>query len=488
MFIAMILHQFYENNYILGEKRVKMREVKKKVLRTEVLVLGGGSGGLGAALAAAREGADTIIVDRQGFLGGNMTIGLPLLGFLDAQERQVTAGLAQKLVDRLIELDGAFPHRPCPLHNSTTNVDPSLMKIVIFEMVKEYGVKPLLHCEVIGCTVEDGELKSVIVKGKGQEIEIFADVFIDSTGDADLAYMAGAEYEMGQYKDGEKQPPTLMFTVGGFDLDKFLAYLKENPEQLQHGSTMKIRDGYNPDFFTESENHVFVGLRALVSKLREEGKCPIDRDTIIYINLPQDGYIALNCIRLLNFDGTQLQDLSDGEMNAHLQILPLIDMLKEHVPGFENIYLSSIAPFLGIRETRRVVGKQMVRESEAVNGVIPEDTIALGSYIIDIHSGSGDSTIIRSLDNPYGITYGATISKDIKRLMMSGRCISVDPVVFGSSRVMPTSMSIGEGAGIGAALAAKEGIYPENVDVQEIREKLRENGAILSLEDSKQYS
>lgn len=455
----------------------------REVIKTQVLVLGGGPGGIGAALSAAREGADTIIVDRQGFLGGNMTIGLPLLAFLDAQGRQVTKGLAQEIVDRLIELGGSFGHRECPLHNSTTVIDPHLMKIVIFEKIQQYGVKPLLHSEVIGVNVEDNELKSVIIKGKGRELEIFADVFIDATGDGDVAYMAGAEYEKGQFANGETQPPTLMFTVGGFDLERFMDFLEENPEELKHGKSMKIRPGYTAEFLRASENHVFVGLRNMISKLREEGKCPISRDTIIYINLPREGYIALNCIRILNFDGTKVEELSRGEVESHLQVLPLINMLKEHVPGFENIYLSSIAPFLGIRETRRFIGKQYIREEAAVNGVIPDDTIALGSYIIDIHSGSGDSTIIRSLAGPYGITYGATIARDIKRLMLSGRCISVDPVVFGSSRVMPTCMAVGEGVGIGAALAALNNKLPEEVDVQIIRQKLRSYGAIISMED-----
>jgi hypothetical protein len=344
-------------------------------------------------------------------------------------------------------------------------------------------VRPLLHCEIIGSNTENGELKSVIVKGKGKEIEIFADMFIDATGDGDVAYMAGAEFEKGQYANGETQPPTLMFTVGGFDLERFMDFLQDHPEELKHGSSMKIRPGYTAEFLRASENHVFVGLKNLVSKLRQEGKCPIDRDTIIYINLPRPGYIALNCIRILNFDGTKVEELSRGEVESHLQVLPLINMLKEHVPGFENIFLSSIAPFLGIRETRRIIGKQMVREDAAVAGLIPDDTIALGSYIIDIHSGSGDSTIIRSLAGPYGITYGATICRDVRRLMLSGRCISVDPVVFGSSRVMPTCMSIGEGVGVGAAIAVKQGVAPEDVDVPAIRRKLREYGAILSMED-----
>ena len=252
---------------------------ERQTLKTQVLVLGGGSGGIGAALSAAREGAETIIVDRQGFLGGNMTIGLPLLGFLDAQGRVAVKGLAQEIVDRLIELGGSFGHRECPLHNSTTVIDPNLMRIVIFEKVKQYGVHPLLHCEIIDTTVEDGELKSVIVKGKGQEIEIFADVFVDATGDGDVGYLSGAEYEKGQYSKGEIkkeiQPGTLMFTLGGFKLEKFMDYLEEHPEELKHGESMKIRPGYTAEFLRASKNHVFVGLRNTISRLREEENAPL---------------------------------------------------------------------------------------------------------------------------------------------------------------------------------------------------------------------
>src|SRR5699024_1137399 len=175
----------------------------RQILKTEVLVLGGGSGGLGAALSSAREGAETMIVERQGVLGGNMTTGLPLLGFLDAQKRQVTKGIAQELVDRLIELGGSFGHRECPLHNSTTDIDPNLMRTVIFEKIKQYNVKILLQCENMKTNEENGELKSVIVKGKVQEAEIFAVVFIDKTEDGDVSYLSGGEYEIGQNSKGE---------------------------------------------------------------------------------------------------------------------------------------------------------------------------------------------------------------------------------------------------------------------------------------------
>lgn len=455
---------------------------KKKMIYTQVAVLGGGPGGMAAAVAAARQGAKVLIVERMGFLGGNLATGLPLLAYLDSQGRHVTGGFAQELVDRLIEMGGSYGHRACPFHNSTTVINPSYARILCFELAKENEIELLLHCEVTGAKVVDGKIQSVTVVGKGTEFEVVADVFVDATGDGDVAYLAGARIEKGQEDTGVLQPPTLMFDLGGIDFEKFFAYLEAHPEELPYGSNLThIREGYDAAFFRESPNHVFFGLKNLVARLREEGKCPIERDTVIYIRQPFSDHAVVNTIRVLNFDGTDVRDLSRGEMEGHLQILPLIKMLQEHVPGFENCYLSSINPFIGIRETRRVVGKKTLRKEDVINGVIPDDTIALGSYIIDIHSGVGDSTYIRNLDGPYGIPYGCTLSADIEGLMLSGRCISVDAVSFGSTRVMPTCMAVGEGVGVGAALAVKKGISPSDVCTDEIRKILLENGAILSI-------
>ena len=457
--------------------------MKKEIIKTEVAVFGGGPGGISAAVAAARQGAKTIIVERLGFLGGGMTTGLPLLAFLDVKKRMVTGGIAQEIVDRLTEMGGSYGHRVCPFHNSTTVINPLYARIVSFDMIKENNIQPLLHCEVIGANVENGKLISVTVMGKGTEIEIQAKVFVDATGDGDVAYLAGARYEKGQKGTGIMQPPTLMFDIGGVKLEEFFDYLEAHPEELPYGSGLDhIREGYDAAFFRESPNHVFFGLNALISRLRAEGKCPIDRDTVIYINQPITDHVAINTIRILNFDGTDIRDLSRGEMEGHLQILPLIKMLQENVPGFENCYLSSINPTIGVRETRRIVGKKMLHKEEVINGDVPSDTIGLGSYIIDIHNGEGNGTYIKTLEEPYGIPYGCTLAADIDGLMLSGRCISVDAVVFGSSRVMPTCMAVGQGVGVGAALAIKHGISPSHVDTDEIRSILLKQGAILSVE------
>jgi hypothetical protein len=450
-------------------------------LQYDVVVIGAGPGGLPAAIAAAREGSKVLMVERNSYIGGNAVSGLPLLAFLDKKGRQVSAGIAQELVDKLVERKASFGHRVCPMHNSVTVIQPDILKIIAFETCKDAGVDILLHCETVSVDVENRRLKRVYVQGKGKLVAIESKVFIDATGDGDVAYLAGAAYEKGQAGSEELQPPTVMFTLGNVNHERFFDYLEENPDQLTYGDKIECDEGYTAEYFRASKNHVFVGLRKLIMELRAKGECPIERDTFIYINSPNDSQVYVNSTRHLNVDATNVFDITKAVIDGHIQIGKLVDMLKKHVPGFEQCYISNINPNLGVRETRRIMGIKKLTVDKIINAEIPEDTIALGSYKIDIHSGKNDSTIFTTLEEPFGISYGCLVCKDIDGLMMSGRCISVDAEVLGSTRVMPTCMSIGEAAGVGAALAVKNNILPSEVDYVEVREILKKSGAILTV-------
>ncbi len=458
------------------------KETKKEIIKTDVAVVGAGPGGMAAAIAAARAGVKVVLVERLGYLGGQLGSGLPFLAFLDMHKRQVVGGLAQEFVDRMAKINGTAGHEYCPFHLSSTNLNPFYTRIICFEMIKEEKIELLMHCELADVKVENNKLKTITVIGKGTKIEIEAAVFIDGTGDGDIAYMSGAEYEKGQDDSGVLQPPTLMFNLGGVNFEEFINYIEKNPEQLPYNMGLNhIREGYDAEFFRKNEGHIFFGLNEMIKKLRADGKCPIDRDTIIYIKLPITGHVAVNTIRILNFDGSNVHDLSRGELESHLQILPLIEMFQRYIPGFKNCYLTSINASIGVRESRRIMGVKKFTKEDAVSGIIPEDAIALFSYFIDIHSGNGDQTYTKTIEEPYGIPYGCTVAKDIDGLMMTGRCISVDAVAFGSTRIMTLCMAVGEGAGVGAALAVQKGIEPRDVDSKEVREILKKNGAILSI-------
>ncbi|ACL75305.1 FAD-dependent oxidoreductase [Ruminiclostridium cellulolyticum] len=453
-----------------------MKTLQKKY---DVVVIGGGPGGIPAAIAASRNGAKVLLVEKNGYLGGNLTIGLPLLGYLDKDGNPVTAGIAQELVDELKKRNSCTDHYPCPMHNSVTLYDHEIFKVVAFEMCLNAGVEILLHTEIIDTNVENGKIKTVTLFGKGYHIEVEAAVFIDASGDGDMGYMAGATYNMGQKDTGALQPPTLMFTLGNVDTDKTIEFIASDPEQMRLCNTIECDfDKYNADFFRSNPYHVMVGLRKLFLELKAKGELPVDRDTLIYIKSLIPGEVHINSTRHLGINGSDVLDLTRSEIEGHLQIPKLVETLKKHVPGFENCYITQIYPSMGIRETRRFEGICELTEDRIIVGDVPEDTVALGSYIIDIHEAKGAGTIVKRI-KPYGIPYGCTVSKDIGNLMFSGRCASLDAVVMSSARVMPTCMAIGEGAGVGAALAVKHNILPAQVNVKEVRKILRNSNVIL---------
>ena len=450
-----------------------MKQIKK-----DVVVIGGGPGGLAAAVTAAREGASVLLVERLGYLGGQLGSGLPLLGFLDKKRRCIIGGFAQEFVDRLQAIGASYGHEYCPHHLSSTLIDPFYSRILAFEMVKEAGVELLLHCELSDVATEGGRITSVIVSGKGQQIELIADVFVDGTGDADLAHMSGASCMKGN-EDGVLQPPTLMFNLGGVDIDRFADFLTEHPDQLPHAVIPNIEEGYDAAFIRNTKSAIFLGLNPLIEKLRAEGNCPVHRDTVIFIKQPIPGHVAINTIRLLNFDGSSIEDLSKGEMEAHLQIPALIKMFKDHVPGFENCYLTFINSVIGVRESRRVVGHKILSMEDAVKGDKPADTIGLCNYFIDVHNGAGQGTIRVEIEEPFGIPFGALVSKDIANLMVTGRPISVDHMTFGATRIMNVCMTVGQAVGNAAAMAAHGKIDPIRVDIAALRETLLAQKAIL---------
>ncbi len=446
----------------------------------DVVVIGAGPGGLPAALEAARHGCRVLLVEQNGYLGGNLTIGLPLLGYLDKDGNPIIKGIAQEFVEELEKRGAAGPHTWCPLHNSVTIYDHEIFKIVALEKCLEAGIELLLHMQVLEVTMEDGRLASVTFFGKGRQIEVSASVFIDATGDGDVAYLSGCSYEKGQENCGTVQPPTVMCTLGGVDVEKTIAFLEEDPEQSDLPESMHIYPGYDAAFFRANpHDHVMVAMRKLFLQLKEEGKLPVDRDTMIYIQSLIPGQVHINCTRHLGIDGSDALDLTRAEVEGHLQNYALVEALRRYVPGFENCYLTQIYPFVGIRESRRFRGLAVLTGDEVQKGYVGEDAVGLGGYIIDIHDGNGSGTIIEKVA-PYGLPYGMACSAEIPNLMLSGRCASMDSVALSSARVMPTLMALAQGAGLGAALAVRDGVDPGQVNVQELREILKREGVMVT--------
>lgn len=448
----------------------------------DIAVIGGGPAGIATAITAARAGKRVVILEKNGFLGGNLTIGLPLLGFLDENGNKCISGFAEELVDRLKEMNACYGIRECPKHNSIANLDAEMMKILAFKMCQEAGVDVILHVETIDTCVEDGKLKKITLYGKCNRVTVSADIFVDCTGDGDVAYLAGCSYELGRGENHELMPPTVMCTLEGINDKALLDYVEEHPDEMAPMcESIQTKPGYDAAYFKADPNYVFVGMTQLWSKLKAQGICPVERGNMIVINGIHEGQMYVNTTRLLGVDGTDVLDLTRGEMEGHLQLEKLVETLRKYVPGFENCYISSIPSNIGIRETRRFKGLKCVSVEDALDSVVPEDSICLSGYTIDIHYNNESETLFRKLEKPFGIPYGCLVSAEISNLLFAGRCISVDEHVVGSTRVMASCMAMGQAAGVAASMAIDKGQTPADVDVQALRAELLRQNAILKM-------
>ncbi|RLI06457.1 FAD-dependent oxidoreductase, partial [Candidatus Bathyarchaeota archaeon] len=353
----------------------------------DVVVAGGGTAGVAAAIAAARNGADTLLIEKYGFLGGTMTAGLvnPFMTF-HAGNKQIIKGIFQEIIDHLKDMGG--------YDEKTKAFDNEAMKLVLDQMVKEAGVRLLLHTYVTDVILTKmNKVRGVEIYNKSGRQAVLGKVTVDATGDGNVAVMAGAPYEKGRREDGLTQPMTLNFRVGGVDVER-----------------MPPRDEINK----------------LFEEAKAKGELSIPRENILYFPTTRKSEIHFNTTRIVMADGTKAEDLTYAETEGRRQMVELIKFLKEKVPGFENAYLLMSAVQIGVRETRRIIGEYVLTEDDIVKARKFKDTIAKGSYPIDIHNPKGEGTVIKRPPpgESYDIPYRCIVPKKVDDLLVAGRCIS----------------------------------------------------------------
>jgi hypothetical protein len=444
----------------------------------DLAVVGAGPGGLSAALAAARLGKQVVLVERSSALGGAASSGLGFLGYYDRRGHRAIGGLAQEYVDRLLHVDGSIGHFLCPAHNCITPILPDFFKIIAVEMCQEAHVQVLFNFDLLDVQVEGPAIEHITVYGKGTEIKIKARMYIDGTGDGDLAYMAGVPFTAGQDGTGINQPATLMFSVSNIDILKLYEYFALNPHEL--GIKEKYADGYDLSFFMKTPGHCLVGLNGLIEKARQAGDFDIPRNQFTYISYPDVNQIAVNTVRIINIDGSDPIQLSAGLEEGYRQIGILIKFMRQYVPGFAKATITQISPSLGIRESRHFEGIRRLTRDDVFNYRIDSETVALCAYNVDIHSGDGSHVDLMPVEKPFGIPLGCMIPKTIDNLLFTGRTISVDSVAYGAVRIMSTAFALGEAAGTAAALGISDQVKPAALDVAAVRTILLKNGAILT--------
>jgi len=437
----------------------------------DVLVIGGGPAGLIAACAAAEDGLKVGLIENRSFVGGNMTIGLPVLGFLGQKKNQIIEGLPQAFIDRLRARNGASEHRWCPLHMGITLVEPEAVKTVGLEMLLDAGVQVILHTLCVGVIKEGNRLRGVITEGKSGRVAYTGTIVIDCTGDADVAYRAGVPCEKGNGQGG-LQPPTLMFCMSGVDTDLLRTSIATQTRTY-------LTDFIPAEYFGQNHQFIVVGLRELIAKAREERNLNIPNERTIIITGLRRGEAWLNMTRVAGVDGTDTDSLTRGEIVARAQIDDLLTYLRNYVPGFENAHFARTAPFLGIRETRRIVGQYVLNQDDVLGCRHFEDSIAVASYPIDIHRPGDEGCTLIWCGDCYDIPYRSLVPLEVDGLLVAGRCISSTHEAMGAIRVMATCMAMGEAAGRAAKQAVRRDVSPAAVDVAELQQELRDRGAYL---------
>ncbi len=445
------------------------RELKVRA-EVDVLVVGAGPAGLMAAEAAAQDKSlKVMLLEQRGYLGGNLTIGLPILSFLGPKGNQVVKGGAQRFIDRMWAKGAASEHKPCKNHMSLTIIDPDQAKTTAWDVMDDAGVEVLLYVFVTDTIVEDGKVKGVIIESKAGREVILAKTIIDCTGDGDVAFRAGVECNKGDEKGG-MQPPTLMYLMRGVEMQKLRDAICNEPEKYD-------MDVMPPSQFREGK-FITVGLRGCILEAQKQGyKVPVAR-TILITGL-NDDEIWVNMTRVNGIDSTDPASYTRGEHDARRQMYEVTDYLKNFVPGFESAWIERSAAFLGIRESRVIVGKYVMTAQDILHQKSFDDVIAVAGYPVDIHHAEGGDCTMLFCEDAYDIPYGVLVPQHIEGLLVAGRCSSMDHEAMAATRVMSTCMALGEAAGVAARVALADGVLPSQVDVKKVQTALLENGAYL---------
>ncbi len=452
-------------------------------LHYDVAVIGGGSAGVAAAVASARNGARTVLVDAGPMAGGELVSGLPLNAVLNARGEWVAGGICRELVEACRAMGGLvepyFDWRSLWL----VCVDPEIMKIAVARLLRDAGVDLLLYSFAEDVVVEDGRVTGVFVLNKNGRNLVEADLFVDCSGDGDIAAMAGAPWEKGGEK-GELQPVTLIFRMMGVETEPLLDFVRKHPENVGLGECLlepRSKSDCAEELYRQGVPSVFFdGKAPFVARAIERGElhpcgilavCPLST---------QRREVSLNTTRIANLDATRTDVLSQALPQLLDQVWTCASFLTKRVPGFEKAAFSGIAPRIGIRETRRILGEYVLTGADVLAGRKRADGICKGAHELDVHgAGSAHRREMIAEGGSYDVPFGCLLPKRTANMLVAGRCLSATREAHGSARVMGTCMGMGQAAGTAAALCAADGTSLRQLSVPALRERLASQGAIL---------
>ena len=512
----------------------------------DVIVVGGGCAGVVAALAAARNGAATLLVERAGYLGGMLTGGLvhSLHGYRFHQNyvgklpmsnwssELLVKGITLEIYDRILKAKGTINPDRAGDPSVRENVDEEITMLVLEEMMQESGVEVLYNTIAFSALKEKDAVTGIIFANKSGPQIAKAKVVVDATADADIAVSAGCETLLGHPDTNQTHGGALLMEIGGIDAHRYIDYVKNRPSLSEEESAALEKDraelfrGGSPlpqtalSLTGERGSFTMAGKPQSweqIEKAYQEGKYlmlpGISAEWTAYVKanpdiphmintrvkksvyppeprfswfgLVRDGKLrydqCMTGVHELFFDQT-----NELEISKAIQLMRKIDFvymhfLKSRVPGFENAYIIKTSPLVGTRESRRIVGEYTLSAEDCVNGRMFDDAVAVCGRACNVHNMDMHAGLWYWLEpkGVYALPYRCLIPKGVENLLVAGRCSSVDFIALGATRSMPTCMSLGEGAGTAAALAAKNGVKLKNLDIKLLQSSLLKQGVLL---------
>ncbi len=443
----------------------------------DVVVCGGGPSGSIAALSAKREGLKTLLVEGMGQLGGMAVTGLVShwLGGRTQEGKWVVGGLFKQLAQEatsrgfavLPKLKENEKYHPYAWYNWFIHgvpLDPFKIDLLLDEKMEKAGVDVLLHTQVVDVIVKNKIITHIILYNRSGLFAVKTKAAIDATGNADIAAFSGCKTVKGRREDGKMTVSSLIFHVYGVDQNELTKAIEENRDP-------KFRD--------------------LINSLKEKGEWNLPGDIFVCSKLTKNGEFYINTTHLIGIDGTDGFSISNGMKTGRKNVHHLMNILNKYFPGFQNAKIKTIAPQLGIRETRRIIGEYKMTVDDLINDRLFDDSIGFSMYGWDLSDPDKPSVqpfvddeksgykykVKKGLSTP--IPYRVMVPQPVQNLICPGRAVSVERQVLGTIRVMAPCMAMGEAAGMAASQVIKDNVSFSKIDIQKLRQELKKFGAIV---------
>ena len=432
------------------------------IAETEVLVVGSGPGGLAAAISAARAGVKTMLVERYGCFGGVITqVGVNSIAWYRYSGTTDIEGIGIEFEKRAGEMNQG---QNSPFENSVL-IDTELFKPLADKMVLEAQVEPLLHSIAVDSILDGNTIKGIITESKSGRGAILAERVIDATGDADIGFLSGAPYY--KFPKDEMMGVTVLFSCSGVDVNRFLTYVAEHPKTFgDWGGNWDIKTtGKEDDLFSPYLEEPF-------KQAREDGVIPAELISVggTWSRLTESGEaIGLNMVYMLGYDGTDVWDLTRGEMDGREQAMLAVEVLRGYVPGFEKANLRNFGMTLGTRDTRKIVGRYSLTEHDVRSEAHFDDSIGIFPEFLD---GYGH-LVLPTTGSYFQVPYGIVVPDGVENLLVAGRCVSSDKLAHAALRSMMCCTVTGQAAGVAAAVSLKDGVNSGEVDIIRLQTALK---------------